>query len=686
MQTGRRKSPLAPLRRALARREGGGLSDAELLGRFLARHDEAAFEVLVRRHGAMVLGVCRRVLGHAQDAEDAFQATFLILVRRAAAIRKRDAVGHWLYGVAYRTALEARAAAARRHATEKQVSHLPEPAVGPADPAGDLRAVLDAELARLPDKYCAALVLCDLQGHARREAARQLGIPEGTLSSRLAAGRRLLAERLGRRGVTLSAAALASTLSAPLVSAAVPAPLVQATVGAAVTFAEDNAGTAAASANVLFLTRKVVSAMTLAKLKIAVPFLLAVILLGAGAGSIWSGASGREPGAGGQPAERRTEPAAAAQTGPATARLVPWDGPQGAWTLHFKWKDPRVLTVDIPGRGKKAIWYLWYEVVNPTGEPRLFIPDFELVIPGKKTVHRDELIPQAEDAIARVEDPTGRLSIKNSVTMAAEPIAPARAGAPPRPVVGVAIWADVPPDASRFTVFVSGLSNGWVPVVDPVVAGKDEAPVVGRKTLRLNFKRVGRQVEFVPPAEWVYRLTKLKTADQGGKGSGVGRQPDAGPGAKSEAEWLKADIDQVRRGIAELERQARHWEKEREQQAEWVRALYQLQLLRARLLELEARLREIREGRASPPDSGRGPEVRGKIQKVQGDLLSLSVGADDGVRRGERLEIFRLQPRPEYVGRAEILEVQPHSAVARLLRRSPTQGPRVGDEVARQIR
>src|SRR5262245_326915 len=208
MQTGQRKSPLAPLRRALARREGGGLSDAELLGRFLARQDEAAFEVLVRRHGAMVLGVCRRVLGHAQDAEDAFQATFLVLVRRAAAIRKRDSVGNWLYGVAYRTSLEARAAAARRHATERQVSTMPEPAVGPAEPLGDLRAVLDAELARLPEKYRAALVLCDLQGHARREAARQLGVPEGTLSSRLAAGRRLLADRLARRGISLSLAAL----------------------------------------------------------------------------------------------------------------------------------------------------------------------------------------------------------------------------------------------------------------------------------------------------------------------------------------------------------------------------------------------------------------------------------------------------------------------------------------------
>src|SRR5204862_8079569 len=122
MQTGQRKSPLAPLRRALARREGGGLSDAELLRRFLARQDEAAFEVLVRRHGSLVLGVCRRVLGHAQDAEDAFQAVFLVLARKAAKLPWQDSIKNWLYGVAYRVALKARAQGLRRRRQEKAVA------------------------------------------------------------------------------------------------------------------------------------------------------------------------------------------------------------------------------------------------------------------------------------------------------------------------------------------------------------------------------------------------------------------------------------------------------------------------------------------------------------------------------------------------------------------------------------
>src|SRR5215831_2854286 len=151
---------LRHLRQAAFRADTGDLSDGQLLERFLSRREEAAFEVLVRRHGPMVLGVCHRVLHNSHDAEDAFQATFLVLVRKAASIVPREMVGNWLYGVAYRTALEASRAMAKRRAKEKQVSECPRRETA-NDVWAELRPVLDQELDRLPDKYRVVLVLCD---------------------------------------------------------------------------------------------------------------------------------------------------------------------------------------------------------------------------------------------------------------------------------------------------------------------------------------------------------------------------------------------------------------------------------------------------------------------------------------------------------------------------------------------
>src|SRR5262249_22790154 len=154
--------------------------------------EEAAFEALLRRHGPMVWGVCRRLLENAADAEDAFQASFLVLVRRASAVSPREALGGWLYGVAYRTALEARRRRAKRRVEERQVQEMAQFAAEPDDPWRELLPLLDHELSRLPDKYSVPVVLCELEGVTRREAARQLKIPEGTLSSRLAQARKLL--------------------------------------------------------------------------------------------------------------------------------------------------------------------------------------------------------------------------------------------------------------------------------------------------------------------------------------------------------------------------------------------------------------------------------------------------------------------------------------------------------------
>jgi RNA polymerase sigma factor (sigma-70 family) len=263
--------------------DGAELTDGEFLDQFLTRHDEAAFEALVRRHGPMVLGVCRRILGDAHDAEDAFQATFLVLVRRAASVVPREQVGNWLYGVAYRTALEARRMSARRRAKEKSMPQPPQPAVAPAEAWDELRPVLDEELNRLPDKYRLPVVLCDLEGRTRRAVARQLEVPDGTLSNRLDAARRMLARRLARRGVTLSAVALAALLPQQA-TAAVPPALVSSTVQSAALVGAGQATTLLLPGSVTALVEEVMKPMLWTKSKCLAALVLAVGLAGTGAG------------------------------------------------------------------------------------------------------------------------------------------------------------------------------------------------------------------------------------------------------------------------------------------------------------------------------------------------------------------------------------------------------------------
>jgi RNA polymerase sigma factor (sigma-70 family) len=276
MATGQLSGFLAHLHRATLLPDGGGRTDGQLLECFLTHHDEAAFEMLVRRHGPMVWGVCRRALTNRHDAEDAFQATFLVLVRKAASIRRRESVGSWLYGAAYRAALETRAA--RRRTRETQVNTMPEiPSAGEADVWRDLRPLLDRELSGLPDKYREAVILCELEGKTRKKAARQLGIPEGTLSSRLATARRKLARRLARHGVALSAGALAAVLSQDAASARLPTLLVVSTTRAATSVALGSATAAVVSARVAAITEGVLKTMLLSKLKILGGVLLAFL-------------------------------------------------------------------------------------------------------------------------------------------------------------------------------------------------------------------------------------------------------------------------------------------------------------------------------------------------------------------------------------------------------------------------
>src|SRR5262249_47581917 len=173
MATSHTSKVIQHLRRAALLRDGAGMTDGQLLECFLTQRDDAAFAALVRRHGPMVWGVCRRVLRNYHDAEDAFQATFLVLVRKAATVEPKEMGANWLYGVAYQTALKARSVAARRKERERQVREMPEPAVEEQEVWHDLQPLLDQELSRLPDKYRVPIVLCDLEGKTRKEAAQQ---------------------------------------------------------------------------------------------------------------------------------------------------------------------------------------------------------------------------------------------------------------------------------------------------------------------------------------------------------------------------------------------------------------------------------------------------------------------------------------------------------------------------------
>jgi len=229
------------------------------------------------------------------------------------------------------------------------------------------------------------------------------------------------------------------------------------------------------------------------------------------------------------------------------------------WVLDFKFKDPRLIKVNIPGRGQRVCWYLWYQVINYTGQPRTFIPDFELYTHDGKLTYPDQVLPAAQAAIQKVEDPTGFSKIKNSVTIASEPIPVSQPRAAPRPVTGVAIWIDpnepgpdddaatkkrkaaLPKlaDSNRYSIYIAGLSNGWS-VTDPIPPDKD--PVVRRKTLQLSFKRLGdrfnmksEEIRFQPPAQWIYRGSRLKitlpmSKDKDKAGAkDKGKKDDAGP-------------------------------------------------------------------------------------------------------------------------------------------------------------
>jgi RNA polymerase sigma factor (sigma-70 family) len=255
------------------------LPDRELLRRFAEHRDEAAFRALVCRHGPMVHRVCLRILGGEHDAEDAWQAAFLVLAQRAAAVGPVESVGGWLFGVSSRLARKMRTGLARRRAREGRVAEK-----AAADPLAEIslreaQQLLDRELTRLPEKYQAPLILCCLEGLTRDEAALHLGLPVRTLKSRLERGRELLRTRLERHGLPLSGALLTAVLCRPRASAALPAPLVDRMVRAAILVAAGNSTISELSAEVAALAEGVTKTMFLNKLQLTTAVLMGMVLL-----------------------------------------------------------------------------------------------------------------------------------------------------------------------------------------------------------------------------------------------------------------------------------------------------------------------------------------------------------------------------------------------------------------------
>jgi RNA polymerase sigma factor (sigma-70 family) len=416
-----------------------GLKDGQLLERFAEAREEAAFAALVRRHGPLVLGVCRRVLRDRHDAEDAFQATFLVLLRRARALDRRGSVAGWLHTVAFHVALRARAATARRQRQEKKAASMADATASASDVWSDLQPVLDKELSRLPETYRTAILLCYVQGKTNAEAARLLGWPVGTVKGRLARARDILRTRLARRGISLSAGLLAAALT-DQAAAAVPALLTHATVQAALP-------TAAGSASVLNLAEGALHAMFATKLRWTAVLLVVMGLVALGIGAAARSAAeppGSRVARAGEPARARTpekmKAAPASKTAGASAaeridavsgRVLgadkrPLGGAQVVvmtWPVRGFQRGPKVLVRDRTDRDGKfrlslkgktlPAWQPWTVVAVADGHgPAWGMPDkdhnVELTLPTQQIIRGRLLDVQGQPA-ANVKVEVGRL-------------------------------------------------------------------------------------------------------------------------------------------------------------------------------------------------------------------------------------------------------------------------------------
>jgi len=376
MAAGQLLGVIRHLRSVARQHEGSQTGDAELLERFITHRDEWAFQLLVRRHGPMVFGVCKRVLGNKADAEDAFQATFLVLVRKATSIIPRTQVGNWLHGVAHKTALKARAMDRKRRVKERAAREANGPIVVRGGNVGDetwesLLELLDGELNALPEKYRSPIILCDLEGLSYREAAARLRCPQGTLSGRLTRARALLARRIARHGVPVTAAALAALL-ARQASASIPRSLITWAIRAGSVFAAGNALTAGlVSSKVASLSEGVLKMLLLSKLKSVTGGLLLLAAVVA-VGWSWSATVSARAGEPGDDVAPRTEEASRASTVSKTNR--------GTTEAEFVFRGA--------SRGGKTVSL----VVAGTSGPVLCLPvreDIQVIVAGRRVELED---------------------------------------------------------------------------------------------------------------------------------------------------------------------------------------------------------------------------------------------------------------------------------------------------------
>jgi RNA polymerase sigma factor (sigma-70 family) len=366
-------APFAPVLshvRALAGAAYDSLTDQQLLDHFTRGNDGAAFAVIVRRHGPMILGVCRRILHDRHDADDAFQATFLVLVRRARKLRQPELLGNWLFGVARRVASKAKARSDRRRGRERPVEE--NSAITPESPA-EMRWLLDDAIARLPERYRTPLVLCCLEGLTQSQTAERLQCPPATVATRVARAKAQLRVRLSRMGLAPAAAALAADLTADTLTAAVPTTLARSTSAAAIAVATGTV--AGVPVPILTLTEGVVRAMVMHSWKTAIVVGAAIGLAGAGAG-MWS-VAGEPPRTTAAPPVAGAPPAPVVEVPPAAAPAEETEKPSLCATTNFivHGLSPRMtrLVADTAERWREQHALQWLGKVLPPWEERCSI-------------------------------------------------------------------------------------------------------------------------------------------------------------------------------------------------------------------------------------------------------------------------------------------------------------------------